>query len=209
MNDQKEVRLTEGRPEHVDEVVPLIWQTSPRFFSFLYDNRPKVRDAIIAASWKATESILSHSFSTVAYLGDKLVGVLISYEKAVKKQQEFAMKQVAAPFSDQALREHVASIQSIMLNKSPLVPADAYYVTILSVSEGAQGSGVGVKLLRHAYETAKQLGCKSVQLDTEADNPAVNFYTKAGMEVEIETRIPKYEELTTVPANYRLVKELY
>jgi ribosomal protein S18 acetylase RimI-like enzyme len=197
-----------GLPEKASYMVPLICQTAERFFRFLYNGKLETRNKVLIKSWEAEESLFSHKFATVAYRSEEVVGLLIGYSGREKRNLQSATGRVAGSLIDEELAQHLRRYREALSFKSPATPSNAFYITILSVSEHAQGLGVGTKLLSHALLQAKAADCHTLQLDTESDNDAVNFYENMGFRIAAETSVPLLQELTGVPSTYRMVKDL-
>jgi ribosomal protein S18 acetylase RimI-like enzyme len=69
-------------------------------------------------------------------------------------------------------------------------------------------SGVGRKLMEWAESQAKELGLSAIELDVDAENPAVGFYKKIGMYIEVETLVPKIAERHNVGRHYHMKMSL-
>jgi ribosomal protein S18 acetylase RimI-like enzyme len=62
--------------------------------------------------------------------------------------------------------------------------------------------------LENAFQRARHAGLKSVHLDVYAGNPAIRLYERAGMEILVETRVPRLERDHGIPPHYRMVLAL-
>ncbi len=71
-----------------------------------------------------------------------------------------------------------------------------------------QGKGIGAKLLQCAFEQAKKMNCRTIQLDAVSNQPAVKFYQKMGMEILTETYVPKLQEAANIGPSCRMYKDL-
>ncbi|MCP3963749.1 MAG: GNAT family N-acetyltransferase [bacterium] len=90
---------------------------------------------------------------------------------------------------------------------TPPIPEGVYYVQFLSVAPGLRGRGLGERLLRIAFERAREQGYEACQLDVVSDNRAVGFYQRMGMEILTEGRVLALEQCG-VHSHYRMVKVL-
>lgn len=63
-------------------------------------------------------------------------------------------------------------------------PEEAAVIHLLCVSPTRSGCGFGSEMLRFAAQKGRDMGCKTVRLDTGSQNkPAVALYTKRGFEL--------------------------
>jgi len=60
--------------------------------------------------------------------------------------------------------------------------ADEAELLLIAVDPDAQGHGVGLALLRHFIEGARQAGARRLHLEVRDGNPAVTLYQRAGFE---------------------------
>lgn len=68
--------------------------------------------------------------------------------------------------------------------KYPAKPDEVLTVHLLCVKPTSAGRGIGKQMVRFAFEEAKRLHCKTVRLDTGAQNkPAAALYEKLGFEL--------------------------
>lgn len=65
--------------------------------------------------------------------------------------------------------------------------------------------GVGRRLVDVAEAKARDAGCKRICLDVAAENDAVQFYERIGMQVAVETRVPELENNYSVGTHYHMV----
>jgi ribosomal protein S18 acetylase RimI-like enzyme len=65
--------------------------------------------------------------------------------------------------------------------------------------------GVGRQLIDVAKAKARDAGCQRICLDVAAENDAVQFYERLGMQVAVETRVPELEDNHGVGALYHMV----
>lgn len=55
-----------------------------------------------------------------------------------------------------------------------------------------QGKGIGVQLLSYIKKDTADRGGKSLELNVNRNNPAVEFYKKAGFNISVEMDIPYF-----------------
>jgi GNAT superfamily N-acetyltransferase len=203
-----DIKIVKGDPNHAEAVARLLPLTSDNRLAYVYNNRLDVDTKLVSACWRMKQTMYSHSFGTVALQGESVVGVLIAYDSATYKSQRIPTAEAAARFINDELMLHMKQVLPLTYLLSPVIPRSAYFVNYLAVAENTQGKGIGAKLMTRAFEQARESGCRTLQLDVVADRPAVKFYKKLGLEILVETSVPKLKEVADIGASYRMVKEI-
>jgi len=199
------VQIVPGKPEHAPAIPQLIYQTAETNFDFLYAGRHDVFTHVIEECWRADKSGFSHKLATVALVDEEVVGLLIGADQPTYKREAENTRDVIIPLLDEPLLKHMGVEGKAFFYLSPAIPESAYFMDILSVSESAQGLGIGKKLVAHAIEDAKRLNCSGIQLNTNADGDAVGFYHSLGFNTLVEARMPDLEERANIGMKLRMV----
>lgn len=135
---------------------------------------------------KGYTDILRFEQEHVAYTVWK-AGVYPTRATAVKAFQEGALyvmeqegKICASMILNQVQPQEYDNIQW----KYEACPGEALVVHLLCVNPSEKGRGIGKEMVRFAIEEGKRRGCRTVRLDTGAQNtPAAALYKKLGFEL--------------------------
>lgn len=205
------MQLVQASESHVlpyaSEVAELFWSTGPASYGYQLGGRAMM-DALVAASWPLPGTLFGYDGATLAIEDGELVGIEVGFVDPGFEQRVAALGAlwpgllesgaVDLDGMDGVIRR---AAQCAWLN--PTIPADAYYLHAIAVSEQHQGKGVGGVLMRNALERARQSGARGLQLDVLSDNPAVDFYRAFGLEVAVESTAP-LPLAAGVPTEYRM-----
>ena len=205
MNSPKNIKFRGASKPFAPEIAAdLIYETNPPIFKCLLNDNRDLARRITTACWQAEDGFWTHKSAYTATSDGKLVGIEIGYpgeEEGVRSSSAFV--RIASILS--------ATETDIYLDRAPFVELllpepdpQAWYVGTLSITAEARGRGVGKQLLADAFNRASEKGFSKVQLDVYATNPAVDFYRGMGMEVLLESHVPKLDREFGVPAHYRM-----
>ncbi len=187
------IEIVSARPQDdANQVADLIWTVYVPLMEYIFGAGERWR-RLLAVDWPHLDGIMCHAGADLAIEDGRILGVIVSHDTALfddrfastlKRWREAESPDMAAHL-DQAL-----SRTQLLF---PHSPDDSYYVFDLAVDARARNAGIGRRLMQVAEARARALGRSSLHLDMNADNPAVGFYRRFGMEVEIETRLPALE----------------
>ena len=195
-------------PEQSERIPPLMRSTHPVLYDEQFQSDAELQARVARALWESEDSLESHTCAHGAYLD----GVLVGFEIGGDTENASAREKV----DDRIFKELMTSEQHAFFEDNwrnrwsycfPRFPEGTYYVGDLAVSEDCHGKGVGRALLQAAFDRAKAIGYRDVQLDLYASNPAYHFYLAMGMEKLSETYVPILEN-TSTPLHYRMIKRL-
>jgi ribosomal protein S18 acetylase RimI-like enzyme len=203
------VMLQPATPEFATLVPDLVYDTSPALFSHVVGGRTDVLTRWLSGLWSRPDNTFSHEHATVAVADGRMLGLELGYRGADKVR----LGRNSSEQSRELLDEESLARMSRALSQgtgylTPFVPDNAYYLMILSVTESGRNRGIGTQLLENAFQRARHAGLKSVHLDVYAGNPAIRLYERAGMEILVETRVPRLERDHGIPPHYRMVLAL-
>ena len=209
------IELVEAEGErierHASDVPKLVWSTGPASYEFHFAGR-SLFDALVLRSWRTPGTLFAADATTLAIEGNELMGLAITMKGPEFRERQAALgplwpELMAAGEVDPDGMAEVIKRSRLASWLNPIVHPRSYYVHAIAVKPAARGQRTGLKLMEHAFETAKALGCRDLQLDVLSDNPAVQFYLSLGLEVLAETRAPKPSDFG-VPVEYRMGKAL-
>jgi ribosomal protein S18 acetylase RimI-like enzyme len=202
------MKLVNGNPNHsTEQLADLIWTVDEHLMAFLFGSIENWR-RLFASDWQSEESILSHSHAVVAIDDDKIMGVLIGYTaETIDRLFEVTLSRWLENIP-QAEAEHLEAAFNCMGRLFPHPGEESFYVMDLAVSANNHKSGIGRKLMEWAESQAKELGLSALELDVDADSPAVGFYKKIGMHIEVETLVPEIAERHNVGRHYHMKMSL-
>lgn len=205
MSDLKHIKFRHAaKPFDPEVAADLIYETDPHIFNCFLNNDRDLARRVAAACWTAADGFWTHRDAYTATRDGELLGLEIGYpgeEETVRGPQGFV--RAAKVMSDSETETYLAREPLVAL-LLPEPDPKAWYVGTLSVHSKVHGLGIGRRLLENAFERARDRGFSEVQLDVYATNPAVDFYRAMGMEVLVETYVPKLDQEFGVPAHYRM-----
>ncbi len=196
---------------HATEIGELLHATGPISYDYHFPQRA-VFDNVVRRSWHADGTLFAAEAARLALDGDQLLGIEISFHGPEFRERQAALGPLWTDMlaNGEVSQADVAEVVERSGHASwlnPVVHDGVYYVHALSVKPEARGQRVGMQLLSHAMQRARELGHKALQLDVLSDNPAVNFYQAMGLELLVESRAPRPGE-HGVPPEWRMGIEL-
>jgi ribosomal protein S18 acetylase RimI-like enzyme len=198
------INLIEGRVNHSTErIAELIWTVDVNLMKFLFGS-PENWHRLFAIDWCEAEGALSHSNAVVAIEGDQVLGVLIGYRADLSEHLwESTLTrwfEIESPENANYLKVAFDKMDRLF----PHAGQESFYILDLAVDKSNQKSGVGRKLMEWVMAKAKSHSLFCLELDVEASNPAVGFYKKLGMDIEIETLVPDIAENHNVGRHFHM-----
>jgi ribosomal protein S18 acetylase RimI-like enzyme len=185
-----------------------MYDTHPVLFDDIYDGNRANQLAIGAAIWADTGGQESHNISHGAYADGQLIGLETSADLAtIEARAGYDDKTLKSMLSAAAYEHNAACWRDRWFYAFPRLSAGTYFVETLAVLPQWHGQGVGRMLMQGVFDRAKAAGCRDVQLDLYATNPALHFYQAMGMEKLSETRVITLAD-TDTPLHYRMIKRL-
>lgn len=203
----KEIILTQGSPEQAELAAPLIYETEPHLFEYLFGKDYEGVLKYLGAEWRQDESEFSYSHCTAAVKGEDLLGIEIGFGKDKRIEAQANTGKAGLAHLKPEVIDHLRIAARYLPYLLPPIPRKAYYVNNLASSPRARGTGVGAMLLLNAFDRAREQGFREVHLDVYKENPAVGFYHHMGMEIISEVRVLPAEE-HGVGNHFRMVKKL-
>lgn len=207
-----DIALRPGAPEGGGRIAELVWTTGAVSYDYIFGGRNRF-DRFVGRSWETPDTYFGHSEATVAVRDGEIVGVEIGFDGARNYRTRANVGPVAASLMadgglDAGELTGVIERADKASYLNPYVPDHAYYVLALAVVPAVRGSGVGARLLRHAIERGRRLGCRELHLDVLSDNPAVAFYRAHGLVTMAETIAPEPCRAHGIPMEMRMARPL-
>lgn len=205
------VNLDQDRARFYSPQIPdLIHATGAATYNYLFGADRVLFNEFMQVCWEEPENLFSHSETTVAIDGPDVLGIEIGYGGADWYRYGHGNRRVierlfASGHLDENSIVGLGERSNYMSYMNPHIPDHAYYITSLSVTESARGTGLGAKLLTTAIDRARKEGYRELQLDVFSDNPAVNFYQAMGLTCMAETVAPVPCRKHGVPMEMRMM----
>jgi ribosomal protein S18 acetylase RimI-like enzyme len=133
------------------------------------------------AAFRSTGSVFSHNLSTVAVLGGRVVGIVVTATADEWRRRRIrtglAMLGAAGVRSGWRLIRRGPLEERLM----PPIAAGALYLAAMAVESRHRRKGIGARLIGHAIEQARTEGLPVVALDVRRDNvDAIRLYEHQG-----------------------------
>lgn len=199
--------------ERIAPMIPdLIRATGPVSYGYQF-GEGDLLDRLVAASWRTPQTLFSAGCTTAAFDGDDLLGIELGFAGPDFYGFKVNLAALAPDLmaAGTVTYEELASLLERAEKASYLnahVPDDVYYLHALSTPVRQRGRGAGRALLEAAISRARTQGCRELQLDVLADNPAVGFYQAMGLRILSEARSPELSRDHGFPAEYRMAVTL-
>ncbi len=200
-----DIAIVDAQPDHPPEpVADLIWTVDVALMTFLFGTRDRWR-RVFAYDWPAQKGIVCHRQTSLAMRGEETVGVLVSHRPEDFDDHFAHTRARQGQAEGAAFRRHLDHAFDLMEQLFPHPLEGSYFVFDLAVSETARHMGVGRRLLEVAIARGRAAGRTRICLDVAAENDAVRFYQRIGMNIAVETRIPELAEAHGVGVHYHMV----
>jgi len=198
------LELIDGNLHHsTRRLADLIWTVDERLMTFLFGS-PDDWHRLFSIDWRAHDGICNHNRSVVAEDGNEIKGVIIGYSADIVEQLFETTLTRWLKDETPAKGKHLEEAFNKMDRLFPHPMEGSFYILDLAVDVNARKLGIGRKLMDWAVSQAKQHGLSALELDVDADNPAVDFYRRLGMYVEVETLVPELSQYHGVERHYHM-----
>lgn len=177
-----QVVLRPACPDDVDVAVPLIYDSGPDAFRYVFgDAETFLRRAYLGGAGE-----FGYRNHTVAEIDGAVVGVGAAYSG----DTAFAFTVAAAR---QILRHYGARgpgvvARGLRVERTIRPPArGTQYIAHLGVAESMRGRGIGTTLIRRFLDDGRALGRRTAELDVAVTNPAAQrLYERLGFRSAVE-----------------------
>ncbi len=203
---RKNIEIKKAKSKHASLAAELIFETDSHVFGYWFGGNKERALNYFALQWRGTEGPFSHIFGQGAFDGEDLVGIEAGYDRERQHREGRTFFRHAEELLTPSEYDEFKKAIGYMSFLNPPIPRDAYYLQTLAVSKKRQREGIGELLITSAFERAAAQGYRSCHLDVYADNPAVDFYLRMGMEIFCEMWVPCLEKHHHIARHYRMVK---
>lgn len=197
-----------ARPDRDEkEAAELIWTVDVPLMSYLFHDE-ETWARLLTTDWPNENGLGCHARTHLAVDDGQVVGVLVCHDPLTL--DEF-FEQSMRRWTETEPEETSSHLEAAFMMMDRLFPhprPNQHYILDIAVSPSQRNKGLGRRLMATAIDQAKALGRSSVCLDVAADNPAVEFYTALGMNIEVETRVPDLDKNHGVGLHYHMTLPL-
>jgi ribosomal protein S18 acetylase RimI-like enzyme len=190
-----------------DMLPPLVWETDPHLFDFLFLRDKALWSRLFRPEWDAPHGLHSANDTTVAVQDAAIVGLLVCFSSdSVESRAEASFRRYHATV-DAKTAAHLDWAGAQMNWLFPPAPQNTMLIYNLVVVSQLRGNGIGELLMKEAETCARKAGLSAIHLDTAASSPAVAFYERIGFQRLVETRLC-HPQAASVPVHVRMAKQL-
>ena len=202
------MKISKGQADqYTSETAALIWAEDPALLACEFGTLAPF-DTILRQEWATQGAGNSHDAMLLAHDDAGVAGLMTGYpveQMAARFETTWRLRRdQIAPKDWQDWQDRSALIERLF----PTPQTGDFYVLDLSIAPRSQGTGLGRRLIGIAMEHARAAGCKRLCLDVNADNEAVGFYRRIGLEIQIESRVPMLDTGYGVGQHYHMVMPL-
>lgn len=170
-------------------------------------------ERLVAASWTRPETLFCAACTTAIVEDGNLLGIELGFAGPNFYTFKANLAALAPDLiaRGEATYDELAGLMERAGKASYLnahIPDDVYYLHAIAAFPQYRGKGIGKVLLQAALQRAKAQGCRELQLDVLADNPAVGFYQAMGLSILAEIRSPELSRDHGFPSEYRMAVSL-
>ncbi|TGN07222.1 N-acetyltransferase [Leptospira ilyithenensis] len=184
----KDFSIRPALPEDVEGVIPLIYSSGPKAWSFVFQEGVVGPFDFLRKAFLKRGNTISYSNHFVAIKGDLVVGSLIIY-----KQPVFLLLTVGTAirifftYGIRALRVIGRGLKTEAMIQPP--KSDCLYLGHISVSESERKKGIAKEIMRYAV-SANPVS-KKISLDVSVENEsAISLYKSLGFQVVATRNLP-------------------
>lgn len=197
--------IVPGNADDATAVAPLITATDEHLFGHLTGGQLAIWDTVAEHEWRASTGVYGYPRGHVVRDGGRVVGVLVAYtgtEHLSAIDWSFAAARAHLPAD---AWQTIAGWRAETGYLFPTIPERAFYVQNIAVADAARGTGLGRRLMDHAFALGRRAGCTSCHLDVNSATPAVGFYRTVGMKPLVRTEVLALPEIAP---HFRMVIDL-
>jgi ribosomal protein S18 acetylase RimI-like enzyme len=175
---------------NVEQAVPLIYAAAPDYFNLLFGSQIGALTELIFWSRSATSEYSITRATGLMRPDGELAGIVIAL--GGKDRQQCQKANIQALLKSRDFHERWGQIgYDALRDPLPSVPADAYYIRILSVAPKWQRHGLGQWLMQIALENGRCACYERFRVDVREDNlPARRFYERFGFKISARALNP-------------------
>ena len=185
-----------------DHAATLLYASDPASFDHLFGDAALT---VLQHMWASSAGFLSHKYAQVLRDEDGLMGIMFAYHVAESAKREAEWNMELRKLSYFHL-ETLLSKQHDLYYLFPVVPENAWYLSLLAIAPHRRGQGLGKRFLSALFDQVKNHGETILCVDVDiANQGAINFYRNVGFTAEVKTEVMRLLA-HRLPASLRMVK---
>lgn len=179
-NLKKNVLIRKAKPEDAENFVKFVIETDPEFFPMFFG---KNYHGLLKKIFVIKENLFSYQNVKVIESDNKVAGMVLRYDWAIKKEQALKTGLLLLKFSGFDLFKRLF-IYLNLDNLSGKIRENECYISNLAIFSEFRNKGLGTLLLKDVENWAKERGNKKLVLEAYIDNVgAIRLYQRFGFEI--------------------------
>lgn len=196
--------IRKATPSDLDSIVPLIYSSGPKAWSFVFQEGKKTAIDFLNTSYVHRGNTVSYSNHFVAEIEGRVVGSILSYTQpsflALTLGTAFRILSVYGIRAPKVMARGLKTETIIQPPKSGCL-----YLGHIAVLESERNKGIAKKLIE--YIINKETKYKTVSLDVSAENqPAISLYQKLGFQIKVTRHPLGWEGI--IPSHHYMEKQI-
>ena len=170
-------------PADVDVAVPLIVSSGPQAVEYGFALGGRAASGFLSAAYLEGRGLFGWAHHTVAVVEGEVAAIAATYGCA-------AHLRMSLEHAQQVWRHYRWPAFAVVMRRGlhlrslmPAPPASAHYLAHFGVQPARRGQGIGLAMLEHQRERARQLGRRTLVLDVSVENTrAAALYRRFGLQ---------------------------
>lgn len=202
----KEIKLRKAVPNDAENAVPLVMQSGPETFAYVFDNGKQSAKEFLMHAFRKKGGEFSFDNHYVLLEGDVLIGTIALY--TAKKANSFLVSDVLNIFNIYKWRGFGVLKRGLKVEQVLLLPkGDECYIGHVAISNQYRARGHGQYMLKAAMSYFLESHEVRFVLDVSVDNPrAKALYARLGFRDQRFMPSDLKSNYGEVPSHHRMVK---
>ncbi|MGA7932920.1 MAG: GNAT family N-acetyltransferase [Kovacikia sp.] len=195
--------------EDVDWAAPLLFDTGPALFSYVFASPSEQACEILKQAFVYPHHAFSYEHTQVIEVSGRPAGLSIGYSGTLKRQADEKVQMVMARILP------LRKLPKILVNLADLtrikqdVSTEEYYILGLSILPEFRRQGLASYLLHQAEIQAQAHTCPAICLDVTYTNlSAKSLFEQMNYRVICSKSTPRFEQMTRSGGIHRMIKNL-
>jgi ribosomal protein S18 acetylase RimI-like enzyme len=187
----------------------LVMETLHQFGVYLFGFGQQERaDQAIQRFFRLTGNRFSHQFGEFALLDNEIAGLLMTLnQRQMRRSMAVTAFHILRVYKPTEIGKFLQRMMPYRNEEN--IPPDELYIAHLAVEKKFRRRGIGLQLLTHAEEKAREQGIPKLSLLTEIENSAARaLYEKFGFKVTDTILFPEKMPDVGSAGDVRMVKLL-
>lgn len=196
--------IRKAKPSDLDSIVPLIYSSGPKAWTFVFQEGKKTAFDFLNASYVRRGNTVSYTNHFVAEIDGRVVGSILSYSQPSFLALTLGTAlRILSVYGFRAPKVMARGLKTETIIQPP--KSGCLYLGHIAVLETERNKGIAKELIN--YMISKETKYKTASLDVSAENgPAIALYQKLGFQIK-ETRHPLSWE-GTIPSHHYMEKQI-